>query len=100
VASELKEGLCRWHALVTDDASCAFRFINQRDHHSVGLHWTHFATIAEIVIMIPILKRILGSNTTLIRCIDVWPEGGGDFQGSGGDGRSSTMNNRAEDILR
>ena len=33
-------------------------------------------------------------------CIDVSPEGAGDFQGTGGDGRLSTTNNRAEDVAR
>jgi hypothetical protein len=36
VASKLKKRLRRWHALVTDDASCAFGFINQRNHHLVS----------------------------------------------------------------
>ena len=41
-----------------------------------------------------------GWNTTLFECIDVWPEGAGDFQGSGGNIRYSTTNNRAEDVTR
>jgi len=43
---------------------------------------------------------LLGGDTTLFGCIDVWPEGAGDFQGSGGNGRPSTTNNRAEDVAR
>ena len=41
-----------------------------------------------------------GWNTAPIGCIDVWPEGAGDFQGSGGNGLPSTRNNRAEDVAR
>ncbi len=41
-----------------------------------------------------------GGDTTPIGCIDVSPEGGGDFQGSGGDGRSPTTNIRAEVVAR
>ena len=41
-----------------------------------------------------------GWNTTLFECVDVWLEGTGDFQGSGGDIRSSTTNNRAEVVTR
>ncbi len=43
---------------------------------------------------------IIGGDTTRIGCIDVSPEGDGDFQGSGGDGRSSTTNIRAEVVAR
>ena len=43
---------------------------------------------------------ILGGDTALFGCIDVSPEGAGDFQGTGGDGRLSTTNNRAEDVAR
>ncbi len=43
---------------------------------------------------------ILGGDTTRIGYIDALPEGGGDFQGSGGDGRSSTTNIRAEVVAR
>ncbi len=42
----------------------------------------------------------LGRDTTRIGCIDVSPERGGDFQGSGGDISSSTTNNRADDVAR
>ncbi len=43
---------------------------------------------------------ILGRDTTRIGCIDVSPEGEGDFQGLGGHGRSSTTNNRADDVAQ
>ncbi len=42
----------------------------------------------------------LGGDTTRIGCIDVSPEGGGDFQGSGGDVRLSTTNIRADDVAQ
>jgi hypothetical protein len=42
----------------------------------------------------------LGGDTTRIGCIDVSPEGGSDFQGSGGDVRLSTTNIRADDVAR
>jgi len=50
--------------------------------------------------VILILIMILGGDTTLFGCIDVLPEVAGDFQGPGGDRRSSTTNNRAEDVTR
>jgi hypothetical protein len=52
------------------------------------------------MIIISILMVSFGWNTTLFECVDVWPEGAGDFQGSGGDRRSSTTNNRAEVVTR
>ncbi len=42
----------------------------------------------------------VGGDTTRIGGIDVSPEGGGDFQGSGGDVRSSTTNNKADNVAR
>ncbi len=43
---------------------------------------------------------ILGGDTMRIGCIDVSPEGDGDFQGSEGDGHSCTTNIRAEVVAR
>jgi hypothetical protein len=52
------------------------------------------------MIIILILMMILGGDKALFGCIDVSPEWDGDFQGPGGDGRSSSTNNRAEDVAR
>ncbi len=42
---------------------------------------------------------VIGRDITRIGCIDVCPEGGSDFKGPGGKGRSSTTNNRAGKVV-
>ena len=42
---------------------------------------------------------IHGGDTTRIGCIDVCPEGAGDFQGSGGNRGYSTTKNRLGNVV-
>ncbi len=43
----IENRLCRRHALVINNASCAWCYLNVRDRGLVAILWTHFATMDE-----------------------------------------------------